>query len=282
LVTVDRPLVMGILNITPDSFYQGHWAAGPAGVLDMARQMVADGAAMLDIGGQSTRPGSERLGPEAELERVLPVIELLRQELPQAVLSIDTYHAAVARSAVEAGASVVNDISGGAMDAQLLPTVAALKVPYVCMHMQGVPETMQQSPQYGDVVTEVLDYFIAKIAQCRRAGIHDVVADPGFGFGKTVAHNFALLKNLPAFQMLQCPLMVGLSRKSMICKTLGVTPAEALNGTTALHMAALQNGANILRVHDVKEAVEVARLWGAMAGDRGSMTEGRRKLTVEG
>lgn len=262
LVALDRPLVMGIINVTPDSFYQGHLADGPEGILAMARQMVAEGATFLDIGGQSTRPGSERVGAEEELARVLPVIELLHRELPQAVLSIDTYHATVAKAAVEAGAAMVNDISGGLMDAAMLFTVATLRVPYVCMHMQGRPETMQQNPAYDDVVTQVLDYFIERLAACRQAGIVDVVIDPGFGFGKTQPHNFALLKNLAAFNMLQCPLLVGLSRKSMICKTLRVKPADALNGTTALHMLALQNGAHILRVHDVKEAVEVVQLWG--------------------
>jgi dihydropteroate synthase len=264
LLKIDKPLVMGILNATPDSFYQGHLAVGLDGMLQLARQMVAEGASILDIGGQSTRPGSERLGPEAELERILPVIELLRQELPQAVLSVDTYHAAVAKAAVEAGAGIVNDISGATLDAAMLHTVAELRVPYICMHLQGTPETMQQNPTYTDVVTEVLDLLIERIAACRQAGILDVIADPGFGFGKTVAHNFALLKNLSAFAMLRCPLLVGLSRKSMICKTLGVTPAEALNGTTALHALALQNGAHIIRVHDVKEAVEVVRLWEAV------------------
>lgn len=263
LVALDRPQVMGIINVTPDSFYQGHLADGPTGILAMARQMVADEATFLDIGGQSTRPGSERVGAEEELARVLPVIELLHRELPQAVLSIDTYHAAVAKAAVEAGAAMVNDVSGGLMDAAMLPTVGMLRVPYVCMHMQGRPETMQQSPKYGDVVTEVLDYFIERIVACRQAGVLDVLIDPGFGFGKTQPHNFALLKNLAAFNILQCPILVGLSRKSMICKTLGVQPADALNGTTALHMLALQNGAHILRVHDVREAVEVVKLWEA-------------------
>lgn len=262
LVALDKPQVMGIINVTPDSFYQGHLADGPEGILAMARQMVAAGASFLDIGGQSTRPGSERVGAAEELARVLPVIERLHRELPQAVLSIDTYHATVAKGAVEAGAAMVNDISGGLMDADMLPTVGALRVPYVCMHMQGRPETMQQGPAYEDVVTEVLDYFIERIAACRQAGILDVLADPGFGFGKTQPHNFALLKNLSAFGMLQCPLLIGLSRKSMICKTLDVKPADALNGTTALHMLALQNGAHIIRVHDVKEAVEVVKLWG--------------------
>jgi dihydropteroate synthase len=263
LVALDRPQVMGIINVTPDSFYQGHLADGPYGILAMARQMVAAGATFLDIGGQSTRPGSERIATEEEIARVLPVIELLHRELPETVISIDTYHAAVVQAAVGAGATMVNDISGGLMDTVMLPTVAALKVPYICMHMQGRPETMQQNPAYGDVVTEVLDYFIERLAACRQAGILDVLADPGFGFGKTPAHNFALLKNLSAFNILQCPLLVGLSRKSMICKTLGVKPADAINGTTALHVLALQNGAQILRVHDVKEAVEVVKLWGA-------------------
>lgn len=264
LVTLDRPLVMGIINITPDSFYEGDLATGLDGIVAKARKMVAEGASFLDIGGQSTRPGSDRLSAEVEAERVLPVIARLKAELPQAIISIDTYHAAVAQQAVEAGASMVNDIGGGLMDEAMLPTVAALQVPYICMHMQGRPETMQQNPLYNDVVTEVLDFFIERIAACRQAGIKDVVVDPGFGFGKTQAHNFALLKNLAAFNMLQCPLLAGLSRKGMVYKTLGITPAEALNGTTALHTLALQNGAHILRVHDVKEAMEVVKLMGVM------------------
>jgi dihydropteroate synthase len=266
LVALDRPQAMGIINVTPDSFYEGHLAEGPDGILTLARKMVADGATILDIGGQSTRPGSERVGADEEMARVLPVVELLHKTLPETMISIDTYHAAVAETAVEAGASLVNDISGGLMDAAMLPTVAGLRVPYVCMHIQGRPETMQQNPVYSDVVTEVLDYFIERLAACRQAGILDILIDPGFGFGKTPAHNFALLKNLGTFSMLQCPLLVGLSRKSMICKTLGVKPAGALNGTTALHVLALQNGAQILRVHDVKEAVETVRLWEAYQG----------------
>lgn len=264
LVMLDKPLVMGIINITPDSFYEGDLATGLDGIVAKARQMVAEGASFLDIGGQSTRPGSDRLSAEVEAERVLPVIARLKAELPQAIISIDTYHAAVAQQAVEAGASMVNDIGAGLMDEAMLSAVAALQVPYICMHMQGRPETMQQNPLYNDVVTEVLDFFIERIAACRQAGIKDVVVDPGFGFGKTQAHNFALLKNLAAFNMLQCPLLAGLSRKGMVYKTLGITPAEALNGTTALHTLALQNGAHILRVHDVKEAMEVVKLMGVM------------------
>jgi dihydropteroate synthase len=266
LLVINGPAVMGIINATPDSFYEGHLLQGIEGMLQLAIQMVAEGAVFLDIGGQSTRPGSEPLSPAAEADRVLPLIEAIQKHLPQALLSIDTYHSSVARQAVMAGAAMVNDISGGQLDAAMLATVAALKVPYVCMHIQGTPNTMQHNPQYSNVTREVLDYFIAKTTDCTKAGIMDVLIDPGFGFGKTIAHNYELLRNLNSLQMLQKPVLVGVSRKSMIYKTLGITAAEALNGTTALHTLALQNGATILRVHDVKPAMEAVQLYKAYQG----------------
>lgn len=254
---------MGILNVTPDSFYQGHLAKPETEITALVNQMIQDGADIIDIGGQSTRPGSERISTEEELNRVLPVIRLITTHFPQTILSIDTYNSLVAKSAVEAGASIVNDISAGEMDAAMLQTVAALQTPYICMHMQGTPETMQQHPHYNNVVTDVLDYFIAKTAQCKKAGIADVIIDPGFGFGKTLEQNFSLLKHLSAFSILQLPLLAGLSRKSTIYKTLGTTANNALNGTTVLNTVALQNGASILRVHDVKEAKEAVTLFEA-------------------
>ncbi len=257
---MDRPLIMGIINATPDSFYKGHYPPGLDGIVSLAGKMIAEGAGILDIGGQSTRPGSVRIAANEETERVLPVIEAIYSKYPEAIISIDTYHARVAELAVRAGATIVNDISGGTMDNDMLTTVAALKVPYVCMHMKGTPNSMQKEAVYEDVVKEVLDYFIFKVAECKAAGIHDIIIDPGFGFGKTIVHNFQLLKHLSIFKMLDKPILAGISRKSTIYKTLGITAEEALNGTTVLNTIALLNGASILRVHDVKEAKEAADL----------------------
>lgn len=260
LLVLDKPVVMGILNITPDSFYSGSRTETNDAILVKAEQMLNEGAAILDIGGQSTRPGSKRLTAEDELQRVLPAIEILKKHSPNCFLSVDTYHAKVAKEAVQAGADIVNDISGGEMDTEMIATVAALKVPFIAMHMQGTPGTMQENPTYKHVTGEVLDHFIKKTEQCTAAGITDVIIDPGFGFGKTIAHNFQLLRELEVFQILKYPLLAGLSRKSTICKTLGTTAEEALNGTTVLNTIAVQKGAAILRVHDVKEAHEVITL----------------------
>jgi dihydropteroate synthase len=263
IVVIDKPLVMGIINATPDSFFEGHLNKTEAGILALATQMIADGADILDIGGQSTRPGSKRITAAEELERVLPVIKIIHQNFPETILSIDTYCSKVAAAAVAAGASIVNDISAGNMDNQMLDTVARLKVPYICMHMQGTPDTMQKAPDYTDITKELLDFFIAKIEQCKKAGIIDIIADPGFGFGKTIEHNFSLLKKLQVLSMLNKPILAGLSRKSTVYKTLGTTAANALNGTTVLNTMALTNGAAILRVHDVKEAKEAVTLFTA-------------------
>jgi dihydropteroate synthase len=260
ILMVDKPLVMGILNITPDSFYPGSRYMGTDVVLQKAEQMLKDGAAFLDIGGQSTRPGSRESGPDEELARVIGPLEAIIRHFPEAILSIDTYHAKVAGEAVATGASIVNDISAGSMDGNMIATVAALHVPYVLMHMQGRPQTMQQDPQYENVTKEVLDFFIQKTHVLQKAGIVDIIIDPGFGFGKTINHNFQLLRDLSVFQMLDRPVLMGISRKSTIYKTLGLAVDEALNGTTVLNTVGLLNGANILRVHDVKEAVEAIRL----------------------
>lgn len=260
LLLLDSPIVMGILNITPDSFYKGSRIQSEDNVLQKAEQMLKEGAAILDIGGQSTRPGSIRLSAKEELERTLPAIEIIKQHFPDCFISIDTYSSTVAKEAVDRGADFINDISAGEMDAQMISTVAALNVPYIAMHMQGTPNTMQQNPSYENVTREVLDYFIKKNEQCKAAGIKDIIIDPGFGFGKTIPHNFQLLRELEVFQILNHPLLAGLSRKSTIYKTLGTTVEEALNGTTVLNTIALQKGAGILRVHDVKEAVETITL----------------------
>lgn len=264
LLSLERPQVMGIINATPDSFYQGHLGLSNEALLQLAADMVAEGAAILDIGGQSTRPGSQRLSAAEEIDRLVPLIEMIHRQFPGIPVSADTYSSEVARAAVAAGASIINDISGGEMDAAMLTTVGALQVPYICMHMQGTPDTMQQSPHYTDVVQEVLDYFIAKLAACEKAGIKDLVIDPGFGFGKTITHNFQLLKNLSVFKMLDKPVLAGLSRKSTIYRTLGTDAAGALNGSTVLNTIALLNGASILRVHDVKEAREAVLLVSAL------------------
>ena len=260
LVSLQKPLVMGIINATPDSFYKDHLAKEENNIFAIAEDMIAAAADILDIGGQSTRPGSIRINAEEEMQRVLPVITAIHQRFPAVLISIDTYHSKVAAAAVAAGACIVNDISAGNMDDAMIPLVASLQVPYICMHMKGTPDTMQQQPHYDDVVKEVLDFFIYKTNECKRAGIKDIIIDPGFGFGKTISHNFQLLKNLAVFKMLEKPILAGISRKSTIYKTLGIDVSEALNGTSVLNTLALLNGAAILRVHDVKEAKEVVTL----------------------
>jgi dihydropteroate synthase len=263
LLLVEKPVLMGIINVTPDSFFAGSRQEGTDAVLRQAGQMLKDGAGILDIGGQSTRPGSKKLSAADELKRVIEPIKAIHHKFPQAFISIDTYYSLVAKEAIAAGASIVNDISAGRMDEQMIETVAALKVPYVLMHMEGTPQTMQQDPQYEDVTKTVLDFFIRKKHELHKAGINDVIIDPGFGFGKTIAHNFELLRNLSVFSILDCPLLLGLSRKSTIYKTLGITAEEALNGTTVLNTIGLMNGASVLRVHDVKEAAEAVKLFDA-------------------
>ncbi len=261
LLVADKPLVMGIINTTPDSFYEGSRFQGGDGILRQTEKMIREGAAILDIGGQSTRPGSEPVSAEEEMQRVIPAIESLRFNFPETVISVDTYYAVVAKSAVEAGAGIINDIGGGSLDKDMIPTAGRLGVPYICMHVKGNPQTMQQHAVYEDIIREVMDYFIHKITECRDAGIKDMIIDPGFGFAKTTVHNFRLLKDLRLLGLLEKPVLAGISRKATIYKTLGITAAEALNGTTALNMVALINGASILRVHDVKEAVETVQLY---------------------
>ncbi len=251
---------MGIVNVTPDSFFAGSRATAVDTAVQLADRHIAEGASIIDVGGQSTRPTSQLLSSAEEKERVLPVVQALHSNFPDTVISVDTFYAEVAEAAVEAGASMVNDISGGMMDAQMLTTVASLHVPYVCMHTKGTPQNMQQLAQYENVVQEVLDYFIERIGACSAAGIHDVIIDPGFGFAKTIEHNFQLLKSLEIFDITDRPLLLGVSRKSTIYKTLGTTASEALNGTTVLNTIGLLKGASILRVHDVKEAMEAIQL----------------------
>lgn len=261
ILDLAQPVVMGILNATPDSFYNKGRDSDTDSLLKIAEKMIRDGAAILDIGGATTKPGAALIDAQQELDRVIPIIELIYKHFPDVWLSTDTYNASVAKEAVAAGVSIINDVSAGRFDAQMLQTVAALKVPYIAMHMQGTPETMQLDPQYADVVVEVRNYLQDTCTACYNAGITDVIIDPGFGFGKTLQHNFSLLNELNTFRILGKPILAGISRKSMICKALKVNPDRALNGSTALHMAALQQGASILRVHDVKEAMEVITLF---------------------
>jgi dihydropteroate synthase len=260
LLDLSQPVVMGIINITDDSFYADSRTKSLHLVLEKAAQHLEEGATILDIGAQSTRPGAPVVGEAEEIAQLLPAIHALVNKYPEAIISVDTYHASVAHKAILAGAAIINDISAGDMDPNMLATAAQLQVPYIAMHMQGTPATMQQQPHYEAVGREVLDYFIQKVAQCRAAGIKDIIVDPGFGFGKTIAHNYELLSHLHTFQILEVPILVGVSRKSMIYKLLGTTAAEALNGTTIVNTLALQQGTHILRVHDVKAAKEAVKI----------------------
>jgi dihydropteroate synthase len=261
LLTINKPLVMGVINVTPDSFYAGSRFIGEKDILLQVEKMIKDEVDIVDIGGQSTRPRAQQLSIDEELKRIIDVINSLHKNFPELIISVDTFYSQVAKESVAAGASIINDISGGNFDNEMLETVAKLKIPYVCMHIKGTPEAMQQKPEYDDVTKEILDFFIERIDACKKAGINDIIIDPGFGFGKNIRHNFELLKNLPVFEVLEKPVIAGLSRKSTIYKTLGITVDEALNGTTVLHTIALMKGANILRVHDVKEAKECIKLF---------------------
>lgn len=264
LLTIDSPIVMGIINVNEDSFYSGSRHLPIKDIVHAAEKMLHDGATILDIGGQSTRPGSIQASPDEELKRVVPAIASIRQSFPHAFISVDTYYSEVAAACVQAGADIINDISAGSMDENLLDTVSKLQVPYVLMHMQGTPTTMQQNPYYENVTKEVLDFMIEKIALLQSRGIKDIIVDPGYGFGKTIQHNFTLLKNQSLFKMLDCPILIGFSRKSTIYRILNTDAGGALNGTTVMNTIGVINGAAILRVHDVKEAVEVVQLITAM------------------
>ena len=251
---------MGILNITPDSFYASSRVNEASELLDKAKQMIDEGADILDIGGQSSRPGATPVSQEEELQRVVQAIRSLRSKFPDTLLSVDTYRAAVAKAAVSAGADIINDISAGDLDPDMFEVVRECQVPYILMHMQGIPESMQENPNYGDVTSEVVLYLSKKLRTIRLMGIADAIIDPGFGFGKTLQHNYELMNQLDHLEVLEAPVLVGVSRKSMIHKLLDIDSSEALNGTTVLHTLALQKGAAILRVHDVKEAVEAVKI----------------------
>lgn len=251
---------MGILNISNDSFYDGGRYTSEKKILERCAQMMEEGAHIIDVGAQSTRPGASQVATADELDSIVRAIEAISKEFPDAVISVDTFHSSVAKAAIEEGAAIVNDVSGGALDEKMFEVVAGLHVPYVLMHMQGTPKNMQNDPKYSNVVSEVLCFFSDRLAVLNTLGVADVIIDPGFGFGKTVAHNYELLDGLRSLALLHRPILVGLSRKSMINKVLGTKPDEALNGTTAAHMLCLQNGASILRVHDVAEAVQAIKI----------------------
>lgn len=270
IVDLSTPVVMGILNLTPDSFCDGGRYYGDAGsrsgdpaetgILKQVEKLLREGALIIDIGGMSSKPGAEIISEEEELKRVLKPVERILEKFPEVIVSIDTIHARVADECLQRGAHIINDISAGRFDADMISVVAKYKVPFVLMHMQGLPSDMQKNPVYENVITELLDFFAERIKVCRHAGINDLILDVGFGFGKTTEHNFTLLRNLKLFGTFNLPVLAGVSRKGMIYKTIGIKVEDALNGTTVANTIALMNGANILRVHDVKEAREAIAL----------------------
>lgn len=261
LLDLSTPQVMGILNVTPDSFYAGSRSRTEAEIAARACQILDEGASIIDIGAYSSRPNAEHISPEEEMQRLRTGLEILNRNHPDAIISVDTFRVEVARQCVEEyGAAIINDISAGEMDEQMFPTVARLNVPYIMMHMQGTPQNMQKEPHYENLLKEVFMYFARKVRQLRDLGMKDIILDPGFGFGKTLEHNYELMAHLEGFGIFELPLLVGVSRKSMIYRLFGATPQEALNGTTVLDTVALMKGADILRVHDVREAVEAVRL----------------------
>ena len=265
LLDLSQPRVMGILNVTPDSFYAGSRTQTEAEIVRRVKQIVSEGAAIIDIGAYSSRPNADNVSAREEMERLRMGLKILFEIQPDAVVSVDTFRADVARMCVEEyGVAIINDIAGGEMDANMFHTVAALNVPYIMMHMQGTPQSMQQHPHYDNLLKEVFLYFARKVQQLRDLGVKDIILDPGFGFGKTMEHNYELLSHLEEFRIFELPLLVGVSRKSMIYRLLDITPQEALNGTTVLDTICLLKGADILRVHDVKEAVETVRIVQAM------------------
>lgn len=261
LVELSTPKIMGILNVTPDSFYDGGSYKNEKDILDKVARMLEDGATFIDLGAYSSRPNAEHVSETEELQRSVPIVELILKEFPETLISIDTFRSEVAKTCIEAGAALVNDISAGLLDENMLPTVAQLHVPYIMMHMRGTPQTMQQHTQYENLTKDILFYFAERMAAARALGIHDLIADPGFGFSKTLAQNYELLQHTELFKNLDIPFLVGISRKSMIYKVLETSPEYALNGTTVLNTIALQKGASILRVHDVKEAMECVQLF---------------------
>ena len=262
LISLEEPLVMGILNVTPDSFYEGSRKQTETDIRNRIEEILQEGGAIIDLGGYSSRPDDQDVSPEEEMERLCLALRILRDEYPKAMVSVDTFRADIARRCVEEyGAAIINDISGGELDAAMFPTIADLHIPYIIMHMRGTPKTMQQHCDYQNLTADILLYFSKKIEQLHLMGVNDVIIDPGFGFSKTLEQNYELMRHLADFSLFEKPLLVGISRKSMVYKLLGGTPTESLNGTTVLNTYALLNGANILRVHDVKAAVEAVRIF---------------------
>ncbi len=262
LIDFSTPRVMGILNITPDSFFDGGAYKNEAEILQHVEKMHTEGATFIDVGAYSSRPSATHISEEEELQRIVPIIELLIANFPDVLISVDTFRSNVAQQTIEAGAAIINDISGGISDKNMFSTVAELQVPYIVMHMLGTPQNMQQNPQYDDVTKEVISFFAEQLFNLHQLKVNDVLIDVGFGFGKTIEHNYELLKNLDLFQNLNAPILAGISRKSMLYKPLELTPKTALNATTSANTIALLNGANILRVHDVKEAMEAIKIVG--------------------
>lgn len=261
LIDLSVPKVMGILNVTPNSFFDGGNYTNEEAILKQVEKMLVEGATFIDIGAYSSKPGAEYVSEEEELARLLPVIELVLAQFPETIISVDTFRSAVAKQAVAKGAALINDISAGLLDDKMMETVAKLKVPYIMMHMKGTPQTMQSLAIYDDIVKEMVFYFSERINVARSFGLNDIIIDPGFGFAKTLEHNYEIMQKLDYFSILELPILVGVSRKSMIYKVLNKTPQEALNGTTVLNTIALQKGAAILRVHDVNEAVECIKIY---------------------
>lgn len=260
LIDFTIPKVMGILNVTPDSFFDGGKYKNEQAILSQTAKMLADGATFIDVGAYSSKPGAKEVSELEELARIIPVIKLLVRTFPEIIISVDTFRSEVAKQSVQAGAALINDISGGVLDAKMFETVAKLQVPYIMMHMQGTPQNMQLNPVYTDIVKEVILFFATQLAKLRALKVNDVIIDVGFGFGKTTAHNYELLQKLSLFESLEVPILTGVSRKSMLYKLLDILPADALNATTVANTIALLNGTNILRVHDVKQAVEAVKI----------------------
>ncbi|RRN76538.1 dihydropteroate synthase [Pseudoxanthomonas sp. SGD-10] len=260
LIDLSIPQVMGIINVTPDSFFAHSRTVGKADILERVEKMIGDGATFIDIGAYSSRPGAAEVTEEEEISRLIPAVHLIAEAFPDIIISVDTFRAEVARQAVAAGAHIINDISGGELDKSMFETVAELQVPYILMHMRGTPETMSKLTDYDDLLADIIFYFSEKVSQLKDLGVKDIILDPGFGFAKTLEQNYSLLKQMKALEILGFPILAGLSRKTMIWKALEIGPDDALNGTTVLNTIALQNGASILRVHDVREAKQCVQL----------------------
>ena len=260
LLNVSEPQIMGILNVTPDSFYDGGRYADESAIINQVERMLTEGASIIDIGGYSSRPGAKHISEKEELERVIPIVETIHSEFPDAILSVDTFRSSIVAKAIESGASIINDISGGELDNKMFEIIAHYNVPYILMHMKGNPQTMKNESSYKNMMEEIILYFSKKINALRKMGVNDIIIDPGFGFSKTLEQNYELLHKLNEFKLFELPILVGISRKSMVNKILNVKAEDALNGSTALHALAITNGANLLRVHDVKEAIEVLKI----------------------